>query len=337
MKRKVLVLFAVLLLTFFSPAASADTVVQQGQETVLTRGAGTGYRLSFEGDKQVLTLEDFSGEALTLPAVYKLVLRGENRVSGTASLGDMLVTGDGVLTAGRIQAGKLLAMGRVRLMVRQLETGTLILANGAELSASGGWTLENGGSVFTDRPYRVNGREPEVYLAETHIGRYRYELTAPVTLTPAEEVAEEVEEPPIPTVPEDIELQFSDGRTVTMPGYTIQDQRFCKLRDMAMVLNTYAPQSKKFAVGWDEESRTVTLTQGLDYTPAGGELADNRTFTRVAATKSQSRIRINGRTRGDLLAYNIGGNNWLKTTELLNALGIQCIWDGELDKLMVFE
>ena len=54
-----------------------------------------------------------------------------------------------------------------------------------------------------------------------------------------------------------------NGEEVGFPAVNIQDYNWLKLRDFAAVLNG---TSKQFAVGYDEATRTISLTAGAAYT-----------------------------------------------------------------------
>ena len=60
-----------------------------------------------------------------------------------------------------------------------------------------------------------------------------------------------------------------NGVEQTPQAYLIDGNNYFKLRDLAMMLRE---TPSRFEVGYDSETKTVTMTPGKDYTPVGGEL-----------------------------------------------------------------
>ena len=81
-----------------------------------------------------------------------------------------------------------------------------------------------------------------------------------------------------------------DGRPIECEKYNIDGSNYFKLRDIAYLLSGTGSQ---FEVGYDAETRTVTITTGLPYTPVGGELAVGMDKSSTAKHSTQS-IKING-------------------------------------------
>ncbi len=82
-----------------------------------------------------------------------------------------------------------------------------------------------------------------------------------------------------------------DGVPRDVQKYNIDDYNYFKLRDIAYLINGTGSQ---FAVGWDEEAFTVSITTGGAYVPNGGELAlgADLSATTVPSTQSLSLIHI---------------------------------------------
>jgi hypothetical protein len=102
-----------------------------------------------------------------------------------------------------------------------------------------------------------------------------------------------------------------DGDEKTFPAVNIKDYNFIKLRDFAMILNG---SEKQFSVAYSVATRTVTLTSGGIYTPLGDELQDNLVDP-VNSIVSSQRILLGGKLV-EVLAYNIGGYNYLRLRDL---------------------
>ena len=108
-----------------------------------------------------------------------------------------------------------------------------------------------------------------------------------------------------------------DGKAVTCEKYNIGGANYFKLRDLAQALSG---TSSQFEVGWDGATGTVSITTGKAYTSVGGELSAGADKSSTAQVSKQT-IQINGVTRSDLSAYNIGGANFFKLRDLGTALG----------------
>ena len=115
-----------------------------------------------------------------------------------------------------------------------------------------------------------------------------------------------------------------DGKVIACEKYNIDGSNYFKLRDIAMVLSGTGSQ---FSVGWDGEKKVISVVTGESYEPNGSELdlsAGDKSATAVPSTQT---LLINGAERGDLSAYNIGGNNFFKLRDLGDALGFQVNYD----------
>jgi hypothetical protein len=97
----------------------------------------------------------------------------------------------------------------------------------------------------------------------------------------------------------------------TFPAVNIQGYNFIKLRDLAMILNG---TGKQFSVGYNNATRTVTLTSGGTYAPLGDELRDNLADP-VSSFVSSQRILLDGKLV-EVLAYNINDYNYLRLRDL---------------------
>ena len=114
-----------------------------------------------------------------------------------------------------------------------------------------------------------------------------------------------------------------NGRPVECEKYNIDGSNYFKLRDIAYLLTGTANQ---FEVGYDPETRTVTITSGQPYTPNGEELVVGMDRSSTAQPSTQS-IVINGTVNSDIGAYNLGGNNFFKLRDLGNVLGFTVDYD----------
>ena len=113
-----------------------------------------------------------------------------------------------------------------------------------------------------------------------------------------------------------------NGKEVAFDAYTIDGSNYFKLRDLAFVLNS---TEKQFEVGWDNASKTITLTSGSAYTANGSEMAKGSGAQ--SASVSASKLLIDGK-EVSLTAYTIGGNNYFKLRDIGQAFDFGIGWDN---------
>ena len=123
-----------------------------------------------------------------------------------------------------------------------------------------------------------------------------------------------------------------DGKTIACEKYNIDGSNYFKLRDIAMVLSG---TGSEFSVGWDGEKKVISVVTGEEYEPNGSELDLSGGDKSATAAPSTQTLLINGEERGDLSAYNIGGNNFFKLRDLGDALGFQVNYDKETNTAIV--
>ena len=122
-----------------------------------------------------------------------------------------------------------------------------------------------------------------------------------------------------------------NGEAKTAEIYNIGGNNYFKLRDMAALLTG---TGSRFSVDYDEESRTVIIKTGEAYEQQPGDLEPGEDKSASAVRSNQS-IQIDGVTVADLTAYNIGGNNFFKLTELGEKLGFNVEYDAAADTMVV--
>lgn len=120
-----------------------------------------------------------------------------------------------------------------------------------------------------------------------------------------------------------------DGKQVAFEAYSINNNTYFKLRDIAMAVNG---TEKGFEVGWDGEHNAISLTSGEAYTAQGGELAVSTKATAKKATLSTSKIYLDDE-EVQFTAYTIGGNNYFKLRDLADALGITITFDQKTNTI----
>ena len=123
-----------------------------------------------------------------------------------------------------------------------------------------------------------------------------------------------------------------NGAKIACEKYNIDGSNYFKLRDIAMVLSG---TGSRFSVGWDGEKKVISVVTGEAYEPNGSELDLSGGDKSATAVPSTQTLLINGEERGDLSAYNIGGNNFFKLRDLGDALGFQVNYDKESNTAIV--
>lgn len=113
-----------------------------------------------------------------------------------------------------------------------------------------------------------------------------------------------------------------DGKTAEPEVYNIDGSNFFKLRDVAKLLDGTDSQ---FSVTYDDAARTVSATSGESYTPVGGELTRGSDSSSTCVKSTQT-ISVNGITR-EIDAYNIGGSNFFRLSDLGDLLGFGVSYD----------
>jgi sirohydrochlorin cobaltochelatase len=123
-----------------------------------------------------------------------------------------------------------------------------------------------------------------------------------------------------------------NGEAKDTEVYNIDGYNYFQLRDIAALLNG---TNSQFSVGYDEATRTVSVTTGEAYAPTGDELATG-TDKSGTAVKSSQTVMIDGEV-ADLAAYNLGGNNFFQLRELGKALKFYVHYDAETRTMQVDE
>jgi hypothetical protein len=104
---------------------------------------------------------------------------------------------------------------------------------------------------------------------------------------------------------------FLGSEEKVFPAVNILGYNWIKLRDFAMLLSGTL---KGFAIGYDNNTKTISVTTESEYSPVGDELGDLPDGG-VTAMVSPQVITLNG-SQVEVAAYNINGYNYFRLRDL---------------------
>lgn len=122
-----------------------------------------------------------------------------------------------------------------------------------------------------------------------------------------------------------------NGEPVAFQAYTIGENNYFKLRDIAMALNGTA---KQFDVKYDAATNSIALQSGKAYTPVGGEMSAPNGSAIAAAWSNTSKIYLDGAPI-ELTAYTINGYNYFKLRSIGAAIDFGVFWDGPSNTICI--
>ncbi|MGI6711363.1 MAG: hypothetical protein ACOX4L_01290 [Bacillota bacterium] len=112
--------------------------------------------------------------------------------------------------------------------------------------------------------------------------------------------------------PNNVFLTVDYGKAMGLTAYNINGNNYFKLRDLAQALNGSA---KQFAIEWDGEAKTISLTTAKAYKPIGDELALSASTAKQVVSISTAKLCLNG-SETKIKLYEIGNCNYLKLRDL---------------------
>lgn len=122
-----------------------------------------------------------------------------------------------------------------------------------------------------------------------------------------------------------------DGSRVNLPGYTVDNNNYYKIRDIAMILKD---TSARFNVVWDESKNAVNIITNKKYTVVGGELEDAAAAGDLDIVLNSGGILKDG-SPIDIYAYNINGNNYFKIRDIASLIGFSVGWDDSTQTITI--
>ena len=128
---------------------------------------------------------------------------------------------------------------------------------------------------------------------------------------------------PVQALPAQTPVLVGDVQ-ISFDIYNIGGSSYFKLRDLAQALSGSA---KQFNVGWDNESRQVSIEVGKVYQPAVGAAGEPLSVVPALGRQpSDGGVSFGGRPF-EAEKYNIGGSNYFKLRDLAQLLDFQVLWD----------
>ena len=121
-----------------------------------------------------------------------------------------------------------------------------------------------------------------------------------------------------------------NGEEQSCTVYNIDGYNYFMLRDIAFMLKD---TSAKFSIGYDNETRLITIVSGEDYTADGSEMQTGEDKSATCAASNQAALFNNEASTA--YAYNIGGNNFFQLRGLGEALGFDVDYDAETRTMIV--
>jgi transglutaminase-like putative cysteine protease len=121
-----------------------------------------------------------------------------------------------------------------------------------------------------------------------------------------------------------------DGALAYPSAYNIGGSNYFKLRDLAAMLKD---SSLGFGVGWNAESKTVSIITGGAYTPDGTEL-NGSSKTGGMAALPDAVVTIDGKAVY-MDVRNIGGSNYFKLRDIGEAIGFSVDYDAGANAILI--
>lgn len=121
-----------------------------------------------------------------------------------------------------------------------------------------------------------------------------------------------------------------DGREAAFDAYTINENNYFRLRDLASVLSG---TDKRFDVSWDDTRKAIDLLSGQRYTSVGGEL-DSGDGKNKNAELNTAPIYLDGE-KLQMAAYTINQNNYFKLRDIGQTFGFSVTWDGAQNAILI--
>jgi len=114
-------------------------------------------------------------------------------------------------------------------------------------------------------------------------------------------------------------------------AYNIGGNNFFKLRDLAYAISG---TEKQFDIGWDNDTRAITLVTGVAYTVIGQEMLPGDGLPKSAHRNTNINISLDG-APVDVTAYLIGGNNFVRLRDVMQLVDVSVEFDPVTRNIMI--
>jgi hypothetical protein len=131
--------------------------------------------------------------------------------------------------------------------------------------------------------------------------------------------------------PNNVFLTVDYGKAMGLTAYNINGNNYFKIRDLAQALNGSA---KQFAIEWDGEAKTISLTTAKAYKPIGDELALSASTAKQVVSISTAKLCLNG-SETKIKLYEIGNCNYLKLRDLAALLKFGLSFDSDTKAISI--
>ena len=123
---------------------------------------------------------------------------------------------------------------------------------------------------------------------------------------------------------------YIDEKNTSFDAYTINENNYFKLRDIASVISG---TDKQFDVSWDETKNAINLLSDSAYTVTGGEMKPSDGVSKTAIL-STSIIYVDGQ-EVSLTAYTIDDSNYFMLRDLCEIFDIEVTWDNATNTISI--
>lgn len=123
-----------------------------------------------------------------------------------------------------------------------------------------------------------------------------------------------------------------DGKEMRFDIYNIGGNSYFKLRDLAAAINGTA---KQYNVGWDNESRQVSIEPGKPYQPVTGEQAVPPSDVPCLGKQPPDAYVSFGGQKVEAEKYNINGNNYFKLRDLAELIDFGVRWNNDNRSILI--